>query len=764
MHDVPIVIQHSNYAHVDLPTSFGKFVWLALLALILSTVLPGFVISSYLLKSSKSSIKIASSPMIGLFFLFVIAGALQILGFFSPTFLVFLVIVLNVISVLLFRQLGQDIRYILGEVYSNHFSEKSTRVFSCSFLLLSFLLLSPVIVFDIPYGVDWIGFSNILVALNQTGTMSFTEPNLGAWIYPPGFISAASLLSIFPNVNEFQALMILGFYSLFVIVLGVFAVGEKYNSGIFCGLMMFLGVGLFAKSFDSGWPTIASQIPVLVGLLILQESDFSVEIGNRLKLLLTILGAVIIHPTGAISLLILIFVVLFIQRNKVSKRENKVVFIGLIFLFFVVSSLLSSNLSNLEQFSEYGWQGGMVLIKFNAPLCLIAIYFMIKHQEDLSLNILSKWIIVTWIFSFLHLLPILQELPAFRLLGYLCYSMGLHMFHIPFALVSGIGLMLGLQLNHDKEESENHFNYFNSKQAITLLFVCCFLVPIGMYALIQTEENKHHFATTFSTLELIEQVNSMEVDSVIYTENSHWGYLQIEELNFQTTSIPRLGLMVENNYIQSEATRAILSNDFQTLGVLGIEYAITSPMGSLHYSLIESGAWDVEIDIDGSRLWKLDANTSNTSIQSFSLSELNCGQKDCTQVKDLWRDYRYNDQLQLGDNRVKLSHEATIHLPVDFVNQSGKACLLYEVRGNVEEFNLVFSSNNKSTDATFDTSPGWHLDCAENISSGSIVIEFDVQISNDIGFINPSGFSGRAEYLLEKPGIVLHHFEFHAQS
>lgn len=758
---MPIVIQHLNYAQVDLPTSFGKHVWLALLTLILSTVLPGFVISCYMLKSMNSSIRIASSPMIGLFCLFVLAGTVQILGFYSPLLLLVLVLVMNVISVLLFRKLEQDIRSIFGDAYSTHFSEKPNRVFTYIFLILSFLLLSPVFVLDIPYGVDWIGFSNILVALNQSGTMNFMEPNSGVWIYPPGFISAAGLLSIFPDIHEFQALMILGFYSLFAIVVGVFAVGERYNAGVFCGLMMFLGVGLFAKSFDSGWPTIASQIPVLVGILILQESDFTVEIGNRVKLLLTILGTLIIHPTGAISLLILIFVVLFIQTNKISKRENRVAFIGLIFLFIVASSLLSSNLSNLEQFSEYGWQGGTVLIKYNAPLCLIAFCFMMRHQDNSRINILSKWIIVTWIFSFLHLLPILEELSAFKLLGYLCYSMGLHMFHIPFSLISGIGLMLGLQQIPTKEESDNHLNQFNSKQAISLLLVCCLLVPIGMLALIQTQENKHHFATTSSTMELIDQVNTMEIESVVYTENSHWGYLQIEELNFQTTSIPRLGLMIENNYVQSEATRAILSNDFQTLGALGIEYAITSPMGSLHYTLIESGSWKVVVDIDGSRLWKLDANTSKIDIQAFALNGLNCGEKDCIQVKDLWRDYRYNDQLQLGENRVKLSNEATVHLPVDFVNQSGKACLLYEVRGNVDEFNLSFSSNNHSMDTNFNTSPGWHLDCEENISSGSMELEFNVRVSSNVGFVNPSGFSGRGDYLLEKPGIVLHHFEFH---
>ena len=183
-------------------------------------------------------------------------------------------------------------------------------------------------------------------------------------------------------------------------------------------------------------------------------------------------------------------------------------------------------------------------------------------------------------------------------------------------------------------------------------------------------------------------------------------------------------------------------------------------MGSLHYSLIESGSWKIVLDIDGSRLWKLDANTGNTNIQAFALSELDCGEKDCTQVKDLWRDYRYNDQLLLGENRVKLSHEATIRFPIGFVNQTGKGCLLYEVRGNVDEFILRFSSNNNSIDANFKTSPGWHLDCADNISSVQLnynsMFKYQTVLDLSILWIQWSW-----RLLIGKPGIVLHHFEFH---
>ena len=151
-----------------------------------------------MLKSSNSSIKIASSPLFGLLFLFVLTGVVQILGFFSPTFLVVLILVMNMICVLLLTKLEQDITSIFGEVYSSHFSEKPNRVYSYVFLMLSFLLLSPVFVLDIPYGVDWIGFSNVLVALNQSGTMGFTEPNSGVWIYPPAFYFSRRCVFSYP--------------------------------------------------------------------------------------------------------------------------------------------------------------------------------------------------------------------------------------------------------------------------------------------------------------------------------------------------------------------------------------------------------------------------------------------------------------------------------------------------------------------------------------------------------------------------------------
>ena len=68
---------------------------------------------------------------------------------------------------------------------------------------------------------------------------------------------------------------------------------------------------------------------------------------------------------------------------------------------------------------------------------------------------------------------------------------------------------------------------------------------------------------------------------------------------------------MESDYtIQDLATNAIKSNDFYALFEMRIEYAISSPMGSLHWLLSSLGTWDVILDHDGARLWKVNPNGS----------------------------------------------------------------------------------------------------------------------------------------------------------
>ena len=52
---------------------------------------------------------------------------------------------------------------------------------------------------------------------------------------------------------------------------------ERKRLGFIGGILAFLSLGLFAKTFDSGWPTIASFIPLLMGIFVIIESNFELE-------------------------------------------------------------------------------------------------------------------------------------------------------------------------------------------------------------------------------------------------------------------------------------------------------------------------------------------------------------------------------------------------------------------------------------------------------------------------------------------------------
>ena len=55
------------------------------------------------------------------------------------------------------------------------------------------------------------------------------------------------------------------------------------------------------------------------------------------------------------------------------------------------------------------------------------------------------------------------------------------MFHIPFSLISCIGLMLGLQSIKEKEGSENDFNHFNLNKPSLFLVLLIGTTDVAPY-------------------------------------------------------------------------------------------------------------------------------------------------------------------------------------------------------------------------------------------------------------------------------------------
>ena len=228
------------------------------------------------------------------------------------------------------------------------------------------------------------------------------------------------------------------------------------------------------------------------------------------------------------------------------------------------------------------------------------------------------------------------------------------------------------------------------------------------------------------------------------------------EIDFETTSLPNLGLMESDYTLQHLATNAIKSNDFDALSEMRIEYAISSPMGSLHWLLSSLGTWDVIIDHDGARLWKINPNGSENIIRITSASGV-CSTGVCEEITGIWTDSRFLDPYGLGNNRTKMMGESMIDIDVNLSFESYKLCILYEVRGEVNSARFLSNLGY----VTFDSSNGWHLQCVVFEEEVPSTASFQVDAKSSSFLFNPSYFSGRSANLFEDSGILIHHIEIH---
>ena len=83
------------------------------------------------------------------------------------------------------------------------------------------LTLVPVIMFDRPFGVDWIGFSTLASHVGQSGTFEVPSPNAGLWTYPPAFPTVLAWIVNVTGASIETAILIQGHLSLFALLLGI---------------------------------------------------------------------------------------------------------------------------------------------------------------------------------------------------------------------------------------------------------------------------------------------------------------------------------------------------------------------------------------------------------------------------------------------------------------------------------------------------------------------------------------------------------------
>ena len=632
------------------------------------------------------------------------------------------------------------------------------------------LTLLPILIFDRPFGVDWIGFSTLASNVGQTGTFELQAPNSGLWTYPPAFPTVLAWTTHLTGASLEQSILVLGHLSLFAVLLGVWGSMDRLGAGATSVLAMGASFALFAKVFDSGYPTVASQLGLIVGLLIvLRPLQLSLRYHITAFVFLAVC-AVLIHPTGAIYLAALLFASL-VTRERLSDEEKiqrKPIFLTSIIImsamFVIAIIFFAPRMLSEPVFAEYGWQGGKPMLMYNGPLIFIAGCSMYIGRACLEVQMLSIWFITVWFFSFIHLIEGLANIQVLSLLSYTLYSMALHAYHIPLAVV--VGLLASRTTSFTTvDETRSWFGLEMDafiRPIYSAIFLCLLtigsILSIGL--LVELSEHDELHATANGDLELRQYLENHPPDAFVYSENVHWGHSYAFNTQIQTTSVPSLGLLTLDQSIQQQATNALRVDDVQRLRSLGIGYAVSSPIGTVALTLGPSPYWSMEQSFEGARYWKLwDEPSPSRVLMGIALNSTACeSMKGCSVEEDPWRNHRFYDPLNRGDTRINLHHKGTYHWQ-DVVNSSNiqglhQVCILYEQIGSFESYTIQV--NNQSFN--LEKNPGWNHQCATVQLNQTLDLRINLQETGTT-WVNPLGFSGRSSEILDSTGLRIHHIE-----
>jgi len=632
------------------------------------------------------------------------------------------------------------------------------------------MTLIPLLLIERPFGVDWVGFGTLAANVQSTGSFDLPSPNSGVWTYPPAFPSLLAWLSELSGSSIEQTAMILGHISLLAILLGIWGSMDRLGAGASSVLAMGGSLALFAKVFDSGYPSVASQLGLVVGLLVVFRPYHQSLRAHIIAFISTAGFTVLIHPTGAIYLACMLLASILMRTNMDDDEQDRskhIFFSSIIIMsvmFIIALIFFAPRMLEEPVFAEYGWQGGKPMLMYNGPLMLLAGYGLWLGKKSKEIRLLGLWLSSLWILSFVHLIDGLTNIQILSLLSYTLYSMALHAYHVPLALI--VGLIASRSTSMTSVDGERAWlnrdmdPYY--KPIISALFLSALILgsilTAGLFVQLSQHEELH--ASTSGDERLRVWLEENPPDAIIYSENIHWGHTYSFVTNIKTTSIPTLGLLTLDDEIQQSATAAIRNDDITRLRELGVGYAVSSPIGSLAPYLASSPHWSVEKSYDGARYWKLfDAPSPERVAVVSSLSQAQCIEANgCDLRDDPWRNHRYSDLLSLGEQRMVITKQGQIdwNKAIDDPGLRGRynVCLLYEQIGTDLDYTINFNQVSISPE----DKSGWRYECR--------TLQFDETLNISIHlehdgkwWINPLGFSGRSGQIIDSTGLRIHHFE-----
>ena len=237
----------------------------------------------------------------------------------------------------------------------------------------------------------------------------------------------------------------LGHYTLFVLLLGFMGAMDRHGAGAYAMFSMGLGLGLFAKTLIRDFQALRVNWAWLLGSCALRHVEQRQK-HHTIGLCLALFSVALIHPTGAIYLafLLLSHVMHGLAMSNEEHRElvRKLAYIASAFItvgFAVALLVIAPRLFDEAVFSEYGWQGGKPLLVYNGALLVLGAVAAFLLRTTLEGRIAITWFALLWLLSVVHLVEGLRYIPVLSLLSYTLYSMALHAYHLPLAVLVACG-------------------------------------------------------------------------------------------------------------------------------------------------------------------------------------------------------------------------------------------------------------------------------------------------------------------------------------
>ena len=655
------------------------------------------------------------------------------------------------------------------------------------------ICLTPLLILDRPMGVDWLGFATLSHRLAETGSLMLPEPNVGRWTYPPGFPALAAFLEQATGLSPSDCVHLLGQLTLFAILWGVAGAADRWGASATTLLALCLAPALFAKAFDSGYPTVASQLGLVLGLLVLVKPPR--ERSKRMDVLFAFGVAFVgvIHPTGSLYLGTLLLAWLGAHRwsaQRESTHSGRLAIISAVVVGIAtvtVMGIFAPKMLDTPVWAEYGWQGGLPLIIFNGPLLLgLGGWALWRFRASFEVWLLGLWIGMQWLLTWVHLLDGFVGISVLTLISYMLYSMALHAFHIPLAVLAGIVLAKVPRLTprmrerrldeaHEEVSDGGEMSYVElevaeavEKRPIQMLMgLSMAFILLSHIVMIEIGAHSEAEAQTEGDRLLREAIANLPRDSVLYTETAHWGILYDVDTDLGLTSFPSLGLLTVDERVQWDAERSILANDLVGITELGITHAATSPRGQMGHFLAESEYWAILADERGSRLWRFDAVPTEasvkTSVTTFPTEEL-C-MEDCEWRPDAWA---HADSSHLGirpDYTAVLTGGGLDFDRIELPRQHRDADLMIGLQitapGEIDVELIVCdvgtlncSSSARIVEQGVSTLTVLH----HSDFMGEVEVHISATVEAD-SWLDPAGLSGRSDRIIDTNGLWVHWIE-----